>query len=68
MYFVVAVLVPLQTLVARMCSVANENVVLPQMLIGQGFCLNVRPSVSMHTSRPLKEVWFVDCSVIMSAY
>ena len=46
MYFVVAVLVPLQTLVARMCSVANENVMLPQMLIGQGFCQNVRPSVS----------------------
>ena len=53
MYFVVAVLVPLQTLVARMCSVANENVVLPQLLIGQGFCLNVRPSVSMRTSRPI---------------
>ena len=41
MYFVVAVLVPLQTLVARMCSVANENVVLPQLLIGLGFCLKL---------------------------
>ena len=35
--FVVAVLVPLQTLVARICGVDSENLVLPQMLIGQGF-------------------------------
>ena len=41
--FVVAVLVPLQTLVARMCGVTSENLALPQMLIGQGshstYCL-----------------------------
>ena len=60
--FVVAVLVPLQTLVARICGVASENLVLPPI----DFCLNVRPSVSMHTSRRI-EMWFVDCSVIMSA-
>ena len=34
--FVVAVLVPLQTLLARMCGVASENLVLLQILIGQG--------------------------------
>ena len=41
--FVVAVLVPLQTLLARMCGVASENLVLLQILIGQGspssYCL-----------------------------
>ena len=34
--FVVAALVPLQTLLARMCGVTSENLVLLQILIGQG--------------------------------
>ena len=44
--FVVAVLVPLQTLVARMCGVANESLVLLQILIGQG-----SPSTCMLTAQ-----------------
>ena len=39
--FVVAVLVPLQTLLARMCGVTSENLVLPQILIGQGSLSNL---------------------------
>ena len=37
--FVVAVLVPLQTLLARMCGVASENLVLLQILIDQAVAL-----------------------------
>ena len=46
--FVVAVLVPLQTLLARMCGVASKNLVLLQILIGQG-----SPSTYMLTANKL---------------
>ena len=50
--FVVAVLVPLQTLLARMCGVASENLVLLQILIGQGspstYCFNTASKTTLY--------------------